>query len=114
MIGPSVGGLVVATVGLAAGLVVDAFTFVFCFMCIWLIRGQEAVDRGQSHLEPLRRQIGLGLRFVAADPYLRSIVVYGTLLNFGLTGYSTIQIVFLEKTVGVGEFGLGLLLRLPG
>ncbi|UEL31852.1 MFS transporter [Rhodococcus sp. C1] len=112
VIGPSVGGLVVATVGLAAGLVVDAFTFAFCFVCIWLIRVQETVHRGQNQREPLRRQIALGLRFVAGDPYLRSIVVYGTLLNFGLTGYSTIQIVFLEKTVGVGEFGLGLLLAI--
>ena len=114
VIGPSVGGLVVATVGLAAGLVVDAFTFAFCFVCIWLIRVQETVHRGQNQREPLRRQIALGLRFVAGDPYLRSIVVYGTLLNFGLTGYSTIQIVFLEKTVGVGEFGLGLLLAIAG
>lgn len=114
VIGPSVGGLVVATVGLAAGLVVDAFTFAFCFVCIWLIRVQETVHRGQNQREPLRRQIALGLRFVAGDPYLRSIVVYGTLLNFGLTGYTTIQIVFLEKTVGVGEFGLGLLLAIAG
>ncbi|MFI5434385.1 MFS transporter [Rhodococcus sp. IC4_135] len=114
VIGPSFGGLLVATVGLAAGLLVDAFTFVFCFVCICLIRAQETVDRGLGAREPLRRQIALGLRFVAVDPYLRPIVVYGTLLNFGLAGYTTIQIVFLEKTVGVGEFGLGLLLAIAG
>jgi MFS family permease len=112
--GPGLGGLLVTVFGAAVGLFVDALTFIFCLVCILLIRAREPARTRQVHQESLRRQIAIGLRFVARDPYLRPIITYGTLLNLGLTGYTTIQIVFLVQSVGVNASVVGGLVAVAG
>ncbi|MEV5767827.1 hypothetical protein AB0L34_25100 [Micromonospora sp. NPDC052213] len=45
----------------------------------------------------LRREIGEGIRFVARDPYLRALTVFGAASNVGLVGYQAVLVVFLVR-----------------
>ncbi|WP_245813982.1 MFS transporter [Rhodococcus marinonascens] len=114
VVGPALGGLVIAVFGAAVGLFADALTFVFCLVCMLLIRTREQAKPQSEYEESLRRQIAIGLRFVARDPYLRPIIIYGTLLNLGLSGYTTIQIIFLVQAVGVSTSVVGGLVAVAG
>jgi MFS family permease len=108
--GPGAGGLLAQGFGGAAGLLVDALTFLVATVCLVRIGVREPVRTAPAHRETLRRQIGSGLRFVARDPYLRPLVAYGSAVNLALTGYQTVQIVFLVETVGIDPSVVGALL----
>ncbi|MFF1945970.1 MFS transporter [Rhodococcus qingshengii] len=115
--GPTIGGIVVSAFGAAVGLFVDAWTFVICLVCILLIRTREPATVRETSQEPpesLRHQIAIGMRFVFRDPYLRPIIIYGTVLNLGLTGFTTIQIIFLLTSLEVDTAIVGVLIAVTG
>ncbi|WP_229070154.1 MFS transporter [Actinoplanes sp. DH11] len=55
----------------------------------------------------LRAEIGDGLRFLAGDPYLRSLAAFGAAANLALTGYQSLLIVFLVRENGVAAGAVG-------
>lgn len=73
--GPGLAGLVTQAVGAVAGLLVNALTFAVSALCLLRIRTSERTEATSASTgEPapgLRRQISAGLRFLAADHYLR-------------------------------------------
>ncbi|MER7092464.1 MFS transporter [Streptomyces althioticus] len=110
VLGRSAAGFTAQAVGAAAGLLLDALTFLVSTACLLGIRTREekpARQAGES--SGLVREMGEGLRFLSRDPYLRPIVIYGASLNLLLMGYQAVQIVFLVRTVGVGAGAVGLL-----
>ncbi|WP_234363536.1 MFS transporter [Streptomyces sp. TN58] len=112
--GPALGGGLVTAFGAATGLLVEVLSCLFCLVCILLIRSREPARTKREREEPFTRQIATGLRFVARDPYLRPIITYGAVVNLGLTGYTTIQIVFLVQSVGVDASVVGGLVAVAG
>ena len=108
--GPGLAGPIAQVAGAVAGLLVDALSFAVSAVCLLRIR---VPDRGEPAAGPrvgLRREIGEGLRFLAADPYLRVLTGYGALSNLALTGYQAILVVFLVREVGAAPATVGLLL----
>jgi len=105
--GPSLAGLLAQVFGAVVGLAADAVSFLVSGICLLLIRagGPSRPERSSS----LRREIVEGLRFVAADPYLRVFTVFGAASNIALTGYQSILVVFLVRDVGVSPGVVGLL-----
>ncbi|MFE9827037.1 MFS transporter [Streptomyces sp. NPDC005791] len=112
--GPALGGGLVTALGAATGLLIEVLSCLFCLVCILLIRSREPARAKQVSKEPFTRQIAIGLRFVVKDPYLRPIITYGAVVNLGLTGYTTIQIVFLVQSVGVDASVVGALVAVAG
>ena len=53
-----------------------------------------------------------GIRFVAHDPYLRVMTVFGAASNIGLTGYQAVLVVFLVRSAGLPPGLVGLLIGL--
>ncbi|MFD0821884.1 MFS transporter, partial [Micromonospora zhanjiangensis] len=106
--GPGVAGLIVQLAGSAVtALLVDAASFLISALCLLGIRAGEPEPRPRRRSSTLRREIAEGLRFVARDPYLRVLTVFGAASNFWLVGYQAILVVFLIREVGVGPGAVG-------
>jgi predicted MFS family arabinose efflux permease len=108
--GPGLAGLLAQVAGAVAGLLVDALSFAVSALCLLRIRMPDRVEQPAGPRDGLRREIGDGLRFLAADPYLRVLTGYGALSNLALTGYQAILVVFLVREVGASPGTVGLLL----
>jgi predicted MFS family arabinose efflux permease len=113
IVGPAIGGALVAAVNAVAGLVVDALSFVGSAVSLLLIRRPER-RRPVAPRRGIARDIVDGVRWVAREPYLRNLTLHGALGNLALTGYGAIVIVFLIRDVGVGTRTVGLLLAASG
>ena len=107
--GPALAGLLTQAVGAVTGLAADAVSYGVSALGLALIRRRETAPPPVQRAG-LRREIGQGLRFLLADPYLRVFTGYGALSNLALTGYQSILIVFLIRTVGVTPGTVGGLL----
>jgi len=117
--GPGLAGLLTSTLGAITGLAADAGSFAVSALCLLRMRTPEttatadAPTRSRKTRQPedsLVRQVGEGLRFLAGDPYLRVLTVFGALSNFALIGYQSILVVFLIRDVGAGPAQIGVLL----
>ncbi|MFC4532242.1 MFS transporter [Sphaerisporangium dianthi] len=99
--GPGAAGVIAQVLGAVTGLLADAATFLVSALCLLGIRTREAPPARERRATTLRREIGEGLRFVARDPYLRVLTVFGAASNLGLMGYQAILVVFLVRDVGL-------------
>ncbi|MFI1580184.1 MFS transporter [Embleya sp. NPDC020630] len=108
--GVGAGGLIAQAAGAVNGMFVNAGTFLTSFVCLFRIRHREPAQVVPTHAErSLLREIGEGLRLVAHDPWLRTFALFGGTSNLGLVGLQSMQLVFLIRTVGVGEGTAGAL-----
>jgi predicted MFS family arabinose efflux permease len=106
--GPGLAGLLAQAFGPVSGILADAVSFGVSVLCVRAIRVRETiVPAGRT---PLRSQIAEGLRFVLGDRYLRTLMTFGAVSNLALTGYGSIQIVFLSRTLGTAPGLVGLVL----
>ena len=107
--GPGLGGLLAQVVSAAAGLVLDAVSFLVSAVCLARIRPAypKAV---REPVEPLGRRIRAGVDFVRRDRYLRWFVLLGSVSNFGLIGYSAILVLHLVRDLGLSPTGVGIVL----
>jgi MFS family permease len=108
--GPGLAGLLAQAFGPVSGILADAVSFGVSVLCVSAIRVRETVVAAER--TPLRSQIAEGLRFVTGDRYLRTLMVFGAVSNLALTGYSSIHIVFLSRTLGASPGLIGLVLAL--
>jgi MFS family permease len=108
--GPGLAGLLAQLFGPVSGILADAVSFGVSVLCVRAIRARETV--APAARTPLSTQIAEGLRFVAGDRYLRSMMTFAAVSNLALSGYSSIQIVFLSRTLGAGPGLVGLVLAL--
>ncbi|GIF64353.1 MFS transporter [Asanoa ishikariensis] len=103
--GPGVAGLLTQLAGAVAGLLVDAVSFLVSAICLWRIRVPERLHRGPRR--SLKAEVAEGLRFVARDPYLRVLTIWGAVSNLALIGYQSVLVVFLVREVGVAPGVVG-------
>ncbi|MET8262287.1 MFS transporter [Micromonospora sp. NPDC005205] len=97
VVGPGVAGLIAQLIGAVTALLLDAISFLVSAVCLLRIRTVEPRVRRVDQSRSLRRDIAEGLRFVARDPYLRVLTVFGAASNIGLTGYQAVLVVFLVR-----------------
>lgn len=113
--GPGAAGLLAGTLGAAAALLANAISFGVSAVCLLRIRGGAArTTPALASRMGIRREIADGVRYVAADRYLRTLTIWASLVNLGLTGYGALAVVFLVRTVGLGAGLAGLLLASSG
>ncbi|GII76061.1 MFS transporter [Sphaerisporangium rufum] len=105
--GPGAAGLLAQAFGPVNALLADAATFLVSALCLLGIRTREEPLPPPPPDATLRRRIAEGTRFVARDPYLRVLTVFGAASNLFLVGYQAILVVFLIREVGVGPGAVG-------
>ncbi|WP_329563924.1 MFS transporter [Kitasatospora sp. NBC_01266] len=114
VLGPALGGMVVAATRPSAAFVVDAVCFALCGLLVARIRPlTERPDGGQApakSADGLGKRIRAGISFTWADPRLRTIVALDTAVNFSYAGPFTVGFATLARAAGHGgSTTLGLL-----
>lgn len=103
VVGPLLGGLVVAAGGVRAGLAVDALTFL---VSVPLLARVPPLPPGPREGTTLHASLA-GLRYTVGHPVARALAL-GFLLA-GLTAADDVALPFLARTLGAGERGIGVL-----
>ncbi|MFI7870511.1 MFS transporter [Streptomyces salinarius] len=108
--GPAVAGPLVGLVGAPATLLAGSAGMTLSGLLAATIRRREEQPETTSEQPRLGTEIMEGLRFVLHRPALRAIMFSDALFNLSLVMYQTMLLVFLERTMGLGPFGIGLVL----
>ena len=111
VLGPTIGGLLIITVGVAGAFYVNGASFIAVLYALALMRFPER--RARVHGGMLTDLVG-GIRYVAAHPSLRTLVILALApMVFGMP-YMTMLTVFASDVLNVGGSGLGLLTACTG
>lgn len=108
VVGPLLGGVLVALAGVRAGLAVDALTFVISIPL--LLRVPRSVDHLATVHERPPTVVGSaveGLRFTMAQPVARAAAL--GMLFIGLSAGEDVALPFLARLLGSGASGIGAL-----
>jgi hypothetical protein len=114
LLGPALGGLLVATAGAGNAFLVDSATFAFSALCILLITARPAPPKTGARQSVLT-EIGQGFAFVRSQTWL-----WGTLLAIGIGllcffGPYNVLVPFIVKRQLAGDAGsYGLVLASGG
>lgn len=112
IVGPAVGGMILAGLGATWCFALNAVTFLAVLAALWVMRFPPRQGVGAS--EPLLVQIRAGFRYVRRDEAVRTmiaLVVVSSLFSFG---YSTLLPAYAADVLHVGEAGLGMLNAVAG
>ena len=108
VLGPLLGGLIVAVGGVRAGLAVDAGTFLVSVpLLLRLPKMAPAPDRHRMAASALA-----GLRYLAGNPIVRALTVAFFLVGLGAA--DDVALPFLARDFGAGERGIGVLYAAVG
>lgn len=111
VIGPTVGGVLIATAGVSWAYAVNAVSFLFVLAALLLMRDVPQVsadERSGATLHAARE----GLRFVFTSPVIRATM----LLDFAATFFASATAllpIFAQDVLGVGASGYGWLYAAP-
>lgn len=111
--GPGVGGGLVQLAGAANAVLMTGVGFLTSALCLLRIRTVEAVPE-QHEEAKLLPQIAEGLRFVFTDAALRSIVACTATANLANGAFTTVQILFLNRELGLSPAIVGVVLATGG
>lgn len=109
--GRGLGGVLTQALGAVTGLLADAATFLVSLCCLLRIRAGQPRRTGARSL---RTEIGAGVRFTLADPYLRSFALFACCTNLGLTGFQALQVLFLVGDLHAGPAAVGVVVASSG
>src|SRR4051794_28490469 len=112
LLGPALGGLVVAAMGAGPAFLVDAGTFVLSALCVAALKVRpRAAERARSARKELRE----GLAFVRRQPWLWSTLIAASLsLLFFLGPLEVLLPYVLRNDLDAGAGGFGLVLAAAG
>jgi MFS family permease len=113
VVGPSLGGLLIATAGVGWVYVVNALSFVFVIVALLMMKNVPAHPSAGSERDQVSLHAALeGLRFVFRSPLIRSTM----LLDFFATFFSSATAllpIYAQDILGVGAHGYGWLYAAP-
>jgi MFS family permease len=112
LIGPAIGGVVVAAIGNAWSFGFDALTFCASVATLLMMRTRsEKQERSQSPVQDARE----GLRYVVTRPWLLYALLAACLANFfGMTPLSVLLPLFVRETLHASALDLGIVFASGG
>lgn len=121
LIGPALAGFLISAMGLGVAFAVDAATFVFATLMLWLMRGGNGqlpegaatADSGQPG--GLLSAIREGLRYAWSDPVIRVILLMVAAVDFSAVGPFNVGVPWLaHNRFAGGATALGMMLSAWG
>jgi MFS family permease len=107
IVGPSIGGIVLATAGAAWCFGLNAVGYLTAIVTLLLMRlPQRSAEQAE---ESLRSQLAVGLRYVARSVPIRTMMVLVAITSLLGFPYMTLLPVFAADVLRAGETGLGAL-----
>jgi MFS family permease len=111
--GPGIAAALVAVVGAAEALLVDAFSYVVSFACLLSIDGREPTpDRSARSIGQLKADIVSGIPFLWKHPVLRKTTAYAAIGNLFIAMQISLNVLFLIRVLNVGPSLAALLAAL--
>lgn len=109
----AVGGIL-ATWGISTAILIDGLTFTFAAAFIVLIRGtSEPSPSSQPHDIPsntsFTQELKEGLQYLKSNPLLITIVIAAALVNFCLSPFNVLNVVYVDEILGAGPAGLSFM-----
>jgi MFS family permease len=94
--GPAPAGLLIRACGLAWAFIVDAISFLFIIAAMWILPDPPpAASPARKAFWPSIRE---GIAYVAKDVPLRTLLLVAAVMNFCVSGASTVGLAYLAKT----------------
>ena len=106
LVGPAMGGVVVAAAGIAYAFAIDAASFFFSFVMIALIAGARADAAPQAPHDVLH-SIREGLQYAWGDRLIRAFLLMTAGVNFAFVGPFFVGSAILARDVFGGPAALG-------
>lgn len=111
VLGPMLGGLIIAAAGVAWAYVFDVLSFLFLLASLLLMR--DVPQRPVSERSPISLRAGLeGLQWVFGQPLIRSSMLLDFFATFFASATALLPI-FAQDILRVGAQGYGLLVSAP-
>lgn len=108
--GPTLGGGLVAGVGAPAALLADALSFVLSGAFVARIRGREPKPEPTGTLA--RHELLEGLRYVFAQPYLRTLTTWFSIGNLFTSALFALIVVYFVRDLHLGAGTIGVLMAI--
>jgi MFS transporter, DHA1 family, staphyloferrin A biosynthesis exporter len=112
VLGPTIGGVLIATVGVAGAFYLNAFTFLAVLYALSLMRFPDRAPR--TARTSMLTELAGGLSYLGQRPTLRTLVLLALLPMVLGMPYVTMLTVFASDVLRVGGAGLGLLTACSG
>jgi MFS family permease len=110
--GPALAGVLIAFMGVAGTFAVAALLQILALTAT--LRLPASTPIGTSHDGSAWASLTLGLRIVAQDTFLSSLILLAVTVNVLVMPYISMMPVFARDELGIGSTGLGLLLASTG
>ncbi len=104
LLGPAVGGLLVGAVGTAPALAVDAVSFLVLAVVAVALRHDRRPERSGVRT---KGEMSAGIRLIAGDPLLRSVLVLVSALALAAGAVNVSEIFLITRTLGAGPEAYG-------
>jgi MFS family permease len=119
LLGPALGGAVVAWVSIGGALAIDAGSYAISVATLAIItmrlhRGRRAPVSHPADGEPMLRQVLAGLRYVRDRPVLNAIMWTGIAYNLGVAMFESLLVIFAVRDLGLSAGTLGLAIGIGG
>ena len=111
IIGPTVAGMLVVTVGEGVCFLLNALSFLIVIGCLLAMRVEKTHRTSESGAA---RFLAEGLRYAWHTPHGRALLTVVTVLSFFAMAYSTLLPVFAGAILKTGPHGLGILMAATG
>ena len=112
VIGPAIGGVIIATAGVGECFIVNGFSYVAVVTAMFLIRTDQLHPSARSPRAP--RQLRDGFRYAWSNPTLRTTLIMLAVIGTLTFEFSTTLPLLAEFTFGAGPTGLAVMTSLMG
>jgi MFS family permease len=110
LIGPALGGLLVAKAGSGYAFLADAVLMAVVVLLTARLRAGEAIAADGGQPTTLLGDVAAGLRYAFSDPVLRTLIVLVTAMTFAINGPESVGFAALARIRWGGPISLGLTL----
>lgn len=114
IVGPSLGGALIAIVGASTTLIVDAASFLVSCAALATITTPFHAAASTAERRPIRTEIAEGLRVLRESRLLGAITAAMGTANLFLSAMGAIEIVFLVRAVHASSSMIGTLMTIGG
>jgi MFS transporter, DHA1 family, staphyloferrin A biosynthesis exporter len=111
IIGPTLGGILIAKLGTADNFFLQAIAYFFVTLTILKLTVPTA---SRSNTVSVRQNLTDGAKYVFQDPTMRTLMMLALVPVIVALPYFTIMPVFAKEVLGKGAGGFGLLMAAPG
>jgi MFS family permease len=112
VIGPALGGVLIAWIGAAGNFLLQAVAY-GCVLVVVSLMVIPSVTRAARRLS-IGSNFKEGMRYVRSSPTVLALIIANLIPNLFAMPYQALMPVFQKDVLGVGPGGLGLMLAAPG